>query len=214
VKIIRLERERSMNSPGSVTVWLDRLKNGDDRNAAVARLWERYFSLLVGQARNHLRGKHTLADGEDVALSAFDKFVRAVEAGRFPKLNDRTDLWQVLLRLTANRASNAIRDEGRDKRGGGSTSHPLGEAEGSGMEVEASDPDPAEVVAFAEQVENMLAVLGNQELQQVAVLALEGRTNEEIATSVGKAIATVERKLKRIREVWGNKGYGPDTGSP
>jgi DNA-directed RNA polymerase specialized sigma24 family protein len=202
-----------MNSPGSVTVWLDRLRTGGDRDEAVARLWERYFSLLVDQARNHLRGKRTLADGEDVALSAFDRFVRAVESRRFPKLNHRTDLWQVLLRLTANRASNAMRDEGRDKRCGGSAPHKLSNCDTSGVEVEAPNPDPAEVVALADEVENMLALLGNHELQQIVVLTLEGRTNLEVATAIGKAVATVERKLKRIREIWANKGYGPGGGS-
>jgi len=32
-----------------------------------------------------------------VALSAFDSFCRAVDQGRFPRLNDRHDLWQILM---------------------------------------------------------------------------------------------------------------------
>lgn len=37
-----------------------------------------------------------LADEEDVVLSAFDSFLRAVNKERFSQLEDRSDLWQVL----------------------------------------------------------------------------------------------------------------------
>src|SRR4051794_13628801 len=152
-----------MSGPGSVTVWLDRLKAGD-RDEAVARLWERYFGQLVARARDHLGGRRAVADGEDVALSAFDGLVRAVAAGRFPRLNDRDDLWQVLLVMTARKAANAARDAARLKRGGGQVVGAIGAAGdsgGSGFSVPSSEPDPAEVVALAEGAEAMLAGLGD-----------------------------------------------------
>ncbi|HSQ56866.1 MAG TPA: ECF-type sigma factor, partial [Gemmata sp.] len=85
-----------MSGMGSVTLWLNRLKAGETRDEAVTRLWERYFADLVHQAQRHLRGRRRATEGEDVALSAFDRFVRGVEAGKFPRLDDRHDLWQVL----------------------------------------------------------------------------------------------------------------------
>ncbi|QJW98170.1 ECF-type sigma factor [Frigoriglobus tundricola] len=200
-----------MRGPGSVTVWLDRLKSGGDRDAAVARLWERYFAQLVGQAHNHLRGKRAAVDGEDVALIAFEGFVRALEAGRFPKLNDRNDLWSVLLRMTANKARNSIRDEYRQKRGGCRVHHQLPDDESDPVAVPAApDSDPAEAVALAEGGESLLAALGNAELRRVAILALEGHTNVETAAAIGKAVATVERKLKRIREIWSGMRTGDE----
>src|SRR5437763_11236120 len=108
-----------MDDTGSVTIWLGRLKAGD-RDEAVARLWEAYFRRLVGLARGHLKNRpRGPADEEDVALSAFDSFVRAAEAGRFPRLDDRDDLWQVLLVVTSRKAADAVQAEGRLKRGGG-----------------------------------------------------------------------------------------------
>ena len=200
-----------MSGPGSVTIWLDRLKAGEGRDEAVSRLWERYFLRLVGRARNHLRGRRTVAEGEDVALSAFDGFVRALEAGKFPKLERRDDLWPILLRMTANRAGNAIRDENRDKRGGGMIAHGVadGGSEADGVPLAATEPDPAEAVALAEGVERMLAALGGGELRRVAVMSLEGYTNAEIAASIGKVEPTVERKRHRIREIWRGSGHGP-----
>ena len=187
----------------SVTKWLDRLKAGD-RDDAVARLWERYFSQLVRHARRHLAGRRTVADGEDVALSAFDAFVRAVDTGRFPKLDDRTDLWAVLLRLTANKARNAVRNENRQRRGGGMAWHGIAEAESgtSDVPVPSADPEPAEAAALAEEAEALLGALSSGELRQVALLALEGRTNVEIGAQIGKSVAAVERKRRLIRDIW------------
>jgi DNA-directed RNA polymerase specialized sigma24 family protein len=197
-----------MSSPGSVTVWLGRLKAGGGRDEAVTRLWERYFTALVTRARDHLRGRPAAAGGEDVALSAFDAFVRAVAAGRFPRLDSRSDLWQVLLVLTARKAANAVRDEGRRKRGGGrvvALSAAAGDS-GGGPEPAGSEPDPAEVVALADGLERLLAALDKEELRQVAVWAMAGHTNAEIAARLGRSVATAERKRRRVRDLWAEQG--------
>src|SRR5262249_25246064 len=63
--------EPPMSSPGSVTVWIAELREGDSR--AAQRLWEGYFRRLVELARHKLLGRpRAAADEEDVALSAFD----------------------------------------------------------------------------------------------------------------------------------------------
>jgi WD40 repeat protein len=80
---------------GSVTHWLGLLRAGDA--VAAQPLWEGYFRRLVGLARARLQGvPRRAADEEDVALSAFDSFCQGAQAGRFPRLADRDDLWQVL----------------------------------------------------------------------------------------------------------------------
>ncbi|MBA4192252.1 MAG: RNA polymerase subunit sigma-70 [Planctomycetaceae bacterium] len=198
-----------MNGPGSVTVWLDQLKAGKTRDEAVAQLWKRYFTQLVDQARRHLRSRRAVGDGEDAALSAFDGFVRAVQAGKFPKLDDRNDLWQVLLMMTGNKAKNAIRDEDRAKRGGGMVAHGIATADSDpvGVVVASEHPDPAEAVVLAEGAERLLLALGDAELRRVAELALEGYTNAEIAATLGKAVATAERKRNRIRDIWLGLGF-------
>lgn len=198
-----------MSDGGSVTFWLENLKAGD-RDEAVAKLWERYFEHLVKRARDHLRGRRVINDGEDVALMAFDRFVQAVAAGRFPRLNDREDLWQVLLMLTSRIASNAARDERREKRGGGIVQSitPVSDSGSSGLPVASSEPDPADAAAMAEAGEEMLAALKDPLLRQIAILALEGYTNMEIAEKIERVVSTVERKLNRIREIWTAQGFG------
>jgi DNA-directed RNA polymerase specialized sigma24 family protein len=55
--------------------------------------------------------------------------------------------------------------------------------------------------AMAESLSQLLAAL-DPDLRQIALLKLEGRTNEEIATLTGRSLATVERRLRLIRRRW------------
>jgi hypothetical protein len=103
---------------GSVSRWLGQRQGGTAQ--AVPPLWQRYFHRLVGLARQRLRGSsRRVADAEDVALSTFDSFCRAAEQGRFLDLADRDSLWRLLVVMTARKAANLRRHEGRLKRGGG-----------------------------------------------------------------------------------------------
>ena len=107
-----------MSSDESVTQWLSLLQGGDA--AAAQRLWERYFHRLVGLARAKLQGHpRRAADEEDVALSVFRCLCEGASRGRFPELEDRDDLWRLLVTLTERKAYNLARDERRLKRGGG-----------------------------------------------------------------------------------------------
>src|SRR5262249_20670546 len=102
--------EMPMDAPGSVTFWITQLKAGNQ--AAAQPLWENYFQQLVARTRRLLAGAlRRSADEEDVALSAFDSFCRAAAAGRFPRLNDRDDLWQLLVVLSNRKARNLMKYE-------------------------------------------------------------------------------------------------------
>ena len=94
-----------MSSDDSVTCWINQLKDGD--RAIVQRLWEAYMEKLLRLAHHKLRGlPQNVADPEDLAHSVFKSFCRVAEQRRFPKLEDRDDLWQILVRLTRNKAAN------------------------------------------------------------------------------------------------------------
>jgi DNA-directed RNA polymerase specialized sigma24 family protein len=197
---------------GSVTYRLGRLKAGD--RAAAQQLWEGYFQRLVRLARARLRAApRRAADEEDVALSAFDSFCRGAEQGRFPRLDDRDDLWQLLVLLTTRKAANLARDERRQRRGGGNVRNASalagGEAESEDWplgNVLSREPDPEFAAQVAEQCRGLLERLGNPALQEVALWKMEGDTNEEIAAKLGRSVGTVERKLRLIRKVWGEEG--------
>src|SRR4051794_10881200 len=79
---------------GSVTRWLGDLRAGDTQ--AFQPLWERYYATLLERARAKLHALRTstaASDEEDLALSAFQSLYQGVCEGRFPRLDDRDDLW-------------------------------------------------------------------------------------------------------------------------
>jgi DNA-directed RNA polymerase specialized sigma24 family protein len=203
-----------MSSMGSVTAWIEQLRAGN--RAAAQQIWERYFSRLVGLARTKLRGlRRGAADEEDVALSAFDSFYRGAEQGRFPRLGDRHNLWELLVVITVRKAIDLRQRESRQKRGGGKVAGesaldgPLGPEEGgAGIEqVVGAEPTPELAAQVADEVRRLLGMLPKEEVRSVALLKLEGYTNAEVADRLGCAEATVERRLSLIRSVW--KGAAP-----
>ena len=197
-----------MNEP-SDSVLLARLRADADPAAAQA-LWARYFDRLTSMARRRLTDRtRRVADEEDVALSAFDSFFRGVANGRFPRLADREDLWQVLLVLTERKAIDRVRRATAARRGGGAVRgdsvfvQPGRDDSTAGMErIAAADPDPEFAAHFEDECRRLLTRLGDPELTRLALLKLEGYTNEEIATRIGRTIRSVQRKLEAIRQIW------------
>jgi DNA-directed RNA polymerase specialized sigma24 family protein len=192
----------------SVTQWIGDLRTGN-RDEASRRLWERYFERLARLAQARLRtAGGGPADGEDIALSAFDSFVRGAAAGRYPALGDRDDLWRLLVTITARKAHNQRRDEGRQKRGGGRV---VGEGALAGADpdsddflaqVVGSEPTPEFAALVADEYRRLFGSLADESLRVVALLKLEGHSNEEIARSLDCGLRTVERKLEVIRKRW------------
>ncbi len=156
-------------------------------------LWQRYFPQLVCLARGKLRGMtRKAADEEDVALSAMDSFFHAVQEGRFPDLADRDDLWRLLFWITACKAVDLRRREGRRPR-----------VEDQQLEQVIGDaPTPEFAAMLAEEYRGLLERLGRPHLQAIAVAKMEGYTNAEIARRLGCSVRTVERGLNLIRKKW------------
>jgi len=197
---------------GSVTHWLGALKGGDA--AAAQRLWERYFDRLVRLARAKLGAMpRGAADEEDVALSAFHSFCQGAARGRFPRLDDRDNLWRLLVTFTARKALDQVRRQARQKRGGGrvlvGSAQAGGEddTDGAGLEqVVGQEPTPQFAAMVADECRRLLAALDDETLRQVALLRMEGYSDEEIAARVDCSLRTVSRKLALIRKAWLREG--------
>jgi DNA-directed RNA polymerase specialized sigma24 family protein len=198
-------------TPGeSVTQWIEQLIKGGDREA-VQRLFERYYERLVREVQRWLkRGPaRPAADEEDVAQVAFASFCRRAEEGRFPRLYDRNDLWQLLVVIAFRKTCNQIKHEVARQPCNGRVVHVSALASDEGAvfaEAISREPGPEMAAQTAEECRRLLAELGSDELRQVARWKLEGYTNEEIAPMMaggeGRAVSTVERKLLEIRLRW------------
>jgi DNA-directed RNA polymerase specialized sigma24 family protein len=189
---------------GSVTRWITQLRAGDQ--AAADPLWHRYFERLVAVARARLlRAPRRAADEEDVALSAFHSFCRAAERGRFPKLDDRDDVWRLLVTFTTRKAAHLLRDGGRLKRVGQAGCGCAAQVDNDGVDLESiagEEPSPDFVAEMAEECRRLLGRLADETLRSVVVWKMEGYTNEEIAGKLACVPRTVERKLRLIRAIW------------
>lgn len=191
-----------MSDGGSVTQWIQVLRQGDQ--AAAQPLWERYFAQLEALARQKLRGQRpAVADAEDVALSAFDSLCRGLERGRFPRLNDRDNLWRLLVVITARKAAHLLRDEHCRKRGGGQVCRcGIGPDSPEVDQVIGREPTPEFAAQVAEESQRLLSLLPREDLRQVALWKLEGFTNREIAQKLRCAPRSVDRKLHLVRALW------------
>jgi DNA-directed RNA polymerase specialized sigma24 family protein len=200
------------DSEGSVTRWVRGLKAGDPE--ATRQLWERYFAGLVRLAAARLRdAPRAAADEEDAALSAFDSFCRGAEQGRFPRLDDRDDLWRVLVTITAGKAADLVQRERRLKRGGGrvrtEADLALQALEAGGIaQAPAGEPSPELAAILADECRRLFDALPEPSLREAARMRLEGYTDREIAAVQNCGLSTEERRLRTIRRLWTAGGGG------
>jgi DNA-directed RNA polymerase specialized sigma24 family protein len=194
------------DAEGSVTGWLGHLKAGD--TDAAQRLWERYFGSLVRLAHARLRTASRAAeDEEDAALSAFDSFCSAAADGRFPKLDDRDDLWRILVTLTNRKALNQVERHQAQKRGSGRV---VDAAALGGSDdrrdfldgLEGSEPSPEFALMVADEFRQRLDALRDDSLRQIALMRMEGYTNDQIAERLDCGLRSITRKLELIRRCW------------
>jgi len=193
----------------AVTQWIMHLAEGDQ--SAAEKIWNEYFTKLVRLARRKLDGMPFRdVDEEDVALSAMNSFCMGMMNQKFNALQNRTDLWKLLVTITARKATAKLRRHFAQKRGGGQV---RGESiflqnenddfrnEGIGN-ILGNEPTPELATGVAENCQRLLDQLGDDTLKQIALLTLEGYRTEEIAVKLNCVRRTVERKLERIREIW------------
>ncbi len=199
-----------MSPDGSVTHWINLLKKGDE--LAAQRPWEIYFQRLASLAWKKLQGSpRRVADEEDVALSAFKSLCLGAAHGRFPLLANRDNLWRLLVVITVRKAQDLANDCRRLKRGGprirGDPSETDLSSEGPAAieQILSREPTPEFAALMEEEYQRLLDLLGDEMLRSIALLKMEGHTNEEIARKLDCVPRTIERKLGLIRSKWAGR---------
>ena len=191
--------KKAPSDGGSVTQFFGQLRTGSP--SAAEALWDRFFPRLVALARNILAGRpQRVADADDAAQSAFASFCLRVRAGEYD-IGNRTDLWNLLGVITANKARMQARREAAAKRGGGRVvgEGALARPDGSPLPLdEAAILPPADFDLHCEELLSQL----EPELREFAVLRLLGYRNREIAAMHDCTERKIERKLNLIRLRW------------
>lgn len=194
-----------MHDDEPITRWINDLRNGEDQAANC--IWQSFCDRLLSVARNRLSAANrTVIDEEDIVLSAMKSFCMGVRRGRYPDLRNRDDLWRLLFVITTRKISDQIAFQRREKRDA--------RREISCRDVDANDdipwsdifvsnePSPEFTAECSDQLRSLLERLRHEDLKRIAVLKMEGFTNEEIAAQLDRGLATIERKLRTIREIW------------
>ena len=191
-----------MRSTGSVSRLIDEIRSGQE--TAATHLWNRFQRRLMAFARTRLKGaSKAVADEEDVVVSAFQSFLQRTRRGKFPNLDNRHDLWSLLVAITARKAMNQIRHQSRAKRSHSSADgRILPTVPLSAVQLASSTPTPEYTAAMNEFLEHLFEILGDGELRRIVLLKLQGYSNQEVAKEIDRSVPTVERRLRLIRETW------------
>jgi RNA polymerase sigma factor (sigma-70 family) len=199
-------------APGSITMFIQQLRHGDRKDVDVAaqKIWTRYSNALLGLARRRLATRiRRREDEEDVLQSMYKSFCIRLREGEFD-LEDRDDLWRLLVTITDRKARNVAVKHRRVKRDARREVHEAAERSERDavvsplMGVKAPVPTAEEAALLVEAFEERLRSL-DRPLRQIALWKLEGLTNEEIADKLDCVVRSVERKLERIRKRWGSE---------
>lgn len=188
----------------SIAGWIDAVRAGEPLGQQA--LWDRFFPQIVRLAKSRMRdGICRAGDEEDVALSVLNSFFAGFQENSFPDVRGRDDLWRLLSRMTQRKVADWVRSQGRKKR------FALGESalmrnafDENPLPMEQQKhpgPTPDMELVFIEQCQRLMKLLPT-DLQAVVIQKLSGQKNEDIANQLNCSIATVERRLKLIRELW------------
>jgi DNA-directed RNA polymerase specialized sigma24 family protein len=191
----------------TINDWIERFAADDDD--AATPIVDAYYDRLVRFARSRLKGlPPQVADDEGAVVSAFRSFFSGVRGRQYDRLENREDLWRVLATITARKAIAQYRRHWKQSGERDRVQH-LPDFE----RMTSSQPTPEEVAAFLDDCRARVEGLGNETLQRIALLKLEGHATGEIAERLGVHVRSVQRKLKLIETQWMQDG-GTDNDGP
>lgn len=197
-----------MSQSHSITDLIDSLKCGN--SMAAQKIWDRYVESLIRIANNRLKtSRLRLGDEEDAVGVAFAQFLERVNGNGFSKLDDREDLWRILVMLTERRAYDMIRREQSLKSGGNllvgesRLERTGGNDKPHGLDrVEGTEPTPEFTALLIEELECKIDTLKKSDLKAIAIAKMNAFNNRDIADQLGISVRSVERKLAIIRAIW------------
>lgn len=164
------------------------------------RLYREYFPRLRALSQRtlgHLPGAGT--EAEDVVQSALKSLCRFMRSKPQSGQQNRDDLWRILCHLVACKSRRRVTRQTRGLPGG--RLHMTTDIEPSDgkhlLSTRLASVAPAEFdVCVSEALESL-----DSTLRQIALLTLEGYTQDEIAKQLGCSRRTIIRKLELIRRI-------------
>ena len=196
-----------MSNLTSISVWIEALRQGDPD--AAERIWNHFHQRLVRFAAQRLdRNVGRAADAEDVLQNVFLSLYQRMTEGKLEGVSSEESLWQLLYVITGNKIRNHVRDAKAKKRGSGKVRGDSIFITSGQPEVavgfdhfSTAEPSPEDLLTLEETMAELLGRLP-EEHRVIATLKMQDHSNFEIAEKLNCSLATIERRLKKIRELW------------
>lgn len=194
------------DATSSVLLWLDAIRSGDE--AAVNQLWVKFSPRMASLAQRWLArtSERRIFDEEDVVVTAFEAFRRALVEGRYEGLTGTDELWRLLAAATVNKVLDLSESERAQKRGGGARIESLDDSsprvKKQTQQQASRAPSPEFAAMMSDECRRLLQVLKDPELEAVVLLKLEGFKADEIAQQLQYSRRTIQRMLALIRDLW------------
>jgi DNA-binding NarL/FixJ family response regulator len=169
----------------------------------VQEVFKFYFHNLARRAKKVLsdRGGVIASDEEDLAMIVMTSFLKDATAGELGEIRSRHDVWRMLSKRVAQRASNMVRDERRSK--GKEVGESIFRNANGGFNPTGIDQQPGRNIDDLTQYhQELIEAVADPTEQQIATLLLDGKDVNHISDQLGKSPATIYRKLKNIKDAW------------
>jgi DNA-directed RNA polymerase specialized sigma24 family protein len=194
-----------MSSSFDPTELIHALQDGKpaEKEAAYSKIFNRYFGrlLTLAQGRLHPRIRQRVG-ADEIVNSGLKSVFFHFQEGQVDWHSEES-LWNMLAGVIINKASEAARRHTAQKRNvfheqnlapvnPGSSADPV-------WDHMACEPTPEEVMFLQEIIEK----LPDEDLQQVVLGKLQGKTDEELAQELGySSTETIRIKKRRIEGLW------------
>ncbi|MDB4372677.1 ECF-type sigma factor [Mariniblastus sp.] len=200
-----MEKFKIIDDP--VTIWIEQVRQSDDE--AIKRVWQHFADGLQEYARGKIHPKtRRVYDEQDAVQSMFLSLCQGLKADRYPDLQNRDNLWRLMLVMTGRKISKRHRFDRQLKRDNRrlltdsyfvQNSH---DRNSPNLYPSAAEPTPELLAEFADTSSALIEALGTDNLKDVALLRIEGFDDCEIASRLQCSRSTVQRRLVMIRKIW------------
>jgi DNA-directed RNA polymerase specialized sigma24 family protein len=179
-----------------------RVQDADD--SAFRKFWQEWHDVLERYANGCYRGTtHIPRDGEGAVQSAMFSLWKGRMDRRF-EFDDESGLIRLLFTLVRRKVIKQSRLARTRRRGGGVTHVRLETEDNEGRAVDPVDSQltPAELAETKDELHRLFSLLDDSILQRIAILKMEGHTDQAVADALKRSRAMVARKLALIRRIW------------
>ncbi len=166
----------------------------DHDTAAAEELFRRYSMRLTALARSRLSATlKTRVDPDDIVQSAYRSFFLLARDGQVV-LQDKGDLWRLLVRITLRKVYRSARRHRADCRSVYREHCMVDEMDAI---APGREPTPSEAVGLIDELREVLAPLSAVQ-RRIVEMRLQGHDIEAIANDVRRSTRTVRRTLAAI----------------